>query len=49
MVILIVLCLGVDFCAVSTSCMFSCFAYVWVTEWPSIGKIAAHLAYYLFS
>ena len=23
--------------------------YVWVTEWPTIGKIAAHSAYYMFS
>ena len=29
--------------------MFSYFGYVWVIEWPPIGKIAAHSAYYMFS
>ena len=24
------------------------FSYVWVTEWPPIGKIAAHSAYDMF-
>ena len=25
------------------------FGYIWVTEWPTIGKTAAHSAYYMFS
>ena len=25
------------------------FSYVWVTEWPPVGKIAAHSAYEVFS
>ena len=28
---------------------FRSFGWVWVTEWPPIGKIAAHSAYYVFS
>ena len=28
---------------------FHIFSYVWVTEWPPIGKIAAHSAYDMFS
>ena len=28
---------------------FHNFSWVWVTEWPPIGKIAAHLAYDMFS
>ena len=28
--------------------MFSHFSYVYVTEWPPIGKIAAHSAYDMF-
>ena len=49
MVVLIVLCLGIDFCAVSNLCMFSYFGYVWVTVWPPIGKISVLSAYYMFS
>ena len=48
MVVLIVSCLGVlNFCAVGALCMFS--YLVKVTEWPPIGKIAAHSAYEMFS
>ena len=36
------------FCAVAALCMFSYFSYVKVTEWPPIGKIAAHSAYEMF-
>ena len=50
LVVLFVLCLGVDFCAVSTLCAFSNFKFsVWVAEWPPIGKVAAHSAYNIFS
>ena len=28
--------------------MFSYFGHAYVTEWPPIGKIAAHSAYYMF-
>ena len=28
---------------------FHIFSYVWVTEWPPIGKIAAYSAYDMFS
>ena len=28
---------------------FHNYRYVWVTEWPTIGKIAAHSAYDMFS
>ena len=49
MVDLIVLCYGVDFCAVGALCTFSYFILDWVTEWPPIGKIAAHSAYDMFS
>ena len=38
--VLYVLCLGVDFCAVNTLC---------VAEWPPIGKLAAHSADNMFS
>ena len=37
------------FCAVGAICIFSYFRYVKVTEWPPIGKIAAHSAYEMFS
>ena len=36
--VLIVLCFGVEFCAVCTLCTFSYFSYVRVTEWPPFGK-----------
>ena len=36
------------FCAVGALCMFSYFYEVKVTEWPPIGKIAAHSAYDVF-
>ena len=41
-----------NFCAVSILYMFSCFhvfGYVWVTESPTIGRIAVHSASYMFS
>ena len=49
MVVLFVLCLGVwkNFCAVGALCVFS-YVLVKVTEWPPIGKIAAHSAYDMF-
>ena len=37
-VVLIVLCFGVDFCAVWALCTFSYFSSVPVTEWPPIGE-----------
>ena len=43
MVVLIGLCFGVDFCSAYAACAFSYFNYVLVTEWPSIGKVAAHM------
>ena len=50
MVVLIVLCFDVwDFWAAGASYMFTYFSRVWVTEWPPIGKIAAHSAYDMFS
>ena len=36
------------FCTVGALCMFSYFSKVKVTEWPPIGKIAAHSAYDMF-
>ena len=36
------------FCTVGALCMFTYFL-VKVTEWPPIGKIAAHSAYEMFS
>ena len=50
MVVLIVLCLGVEFlCCSHLMYVFIFFGYVWVTEWPPIGKTSAHSAYYMFS
>ena len=46
MMVLFVLCLGV-LCAVGALCMFNIFL-IKVTEWPPIGKIAAHSAYDMF-
>ena len=48
MVVLFVLCLGVDFflCCWRLMCVF--IVLVKVTEWPPIGKIAAHSAYDMF-
>ena len=46
MVILFVLCLGFVLLAPYV-CFHSC-SLVKVTEWPPIGKIAAHSAYYMF-
>ena len=44
--VLIVLCFGVDFFL----CYFHFFFRdVWVTKWPTIGKIAANSAYYIVS
>ena len=37
-----------NFCAVGALCMFSYLSLVKVTEWPPIGKIAAHSAYEMF-
>ena len=37
-VVLTVLCFGVDFCAVWALCALSYFSSVQVTEWPSIGE-----------
>ena len=42
MVVRIVVCFGVEFCAVCTLCTFSYFIEVWVTEWPTFGTISAH-------
>ena len=36
-------------CAVGALCMLSYFSLVKVAEWPTIGKIAAHSAYEMFS
>ena len=49
MLVLFVLSLGVLICAVGALCMLSYFSYVYVTEWPPIGKIASHSAYDMFS
>ena len=47
-----------DFCGGSYCFMYWCclhlmcvsyFSYVWVTEWPPLGKLAAHSAYCMFS
>ena len=48
MVVLFVLCLGVYFflCCWRLMCVF--IVLVKVTEWPLIGKIAAHSAYDMF-
>ena len=48
MVVLFVLCLGVltFLCCWRLMCVFM--YLVKVTEWPPIGKIAAHLAYDMF-
>ena len=43
------LCFKNKFCAVGALCMLSYFSSVKVTEWPPIGKIAAHLSYDMFS
>ena len=43
--VLIVLNCCLNFCDVCALCMFTYFCYVLVTEWPPIGKIAAHSAY----
>ena len=42
MVVLVVLCPGAEY--LCNLCMFSYFSYIWVTEWPHIGKIAVRLA-----
>ena len=51
-VVLFVLCLGVKFflCCWHLMCVFICvfIVLVKVTEWPPIGKITAHSAYYMF-
>ena len=46
MVVLIVLCIGVDFFVLLTPYVRF---HILVTEWPSIGKIAAQSAYDMFS
>ena len=49
MVVLFVLCLGVENIFVLLA-PYVCFIFlVKVTEWPPIGKIAAHSAYEMFS
>ena len=50
MVGLFVLCLGVKkfFVLLAPYVCFHIFNYVKVTEWPPIGKIAAHSAYDMF-
>ena len=48
MVVLFVLCLGVLNIFVLLA-PYICFRSVKVTEWPPIGKIAAHSAYEMFS
>ena len=47
MVVLIVLYLGVEFCAVYVC--FNILSLVWVAEWPPIGKMAAHSFCNMFS
>ena len=51
MVVLFVLCLGVlnIFVLLAPYVCFHIFSLVKVTDWPSIGKIAAHSAYEMFS
>ena len=50
MVVLIVLCLGVEILVLFAPYVcFHILGYVWVTEWPPIGKIAAHSANDVFS
>ena len=50
MVVLIVLRLGVDFFVLLAPYVcFHIFSYIWVAEWPPIGKMAAHSAYNMFS
>ena len=49
MVVLIVLVLNLCAVACSSLSTFSYFGYVWVIEWPPIGKIAAHSAYDMLS
>ena len=51
MVVLFVLCLGVlnIFVLLAPYVCFHIFSKVKVTEWPPIGKIAAHSAYEMFS
>ena len=45
MVVLIVLCFGVEsVCCLCLMCV-SYFSKVWINEWPPIGKIAAHSDY----
>ena len=48
--VLFVLCLGVYFYFVLLApyVCFHIFSYIKVTEWPPIGKIAAHSAYDMF-
>ena len=49
MVVLFVLCLGVYFFVLLAPCVcFRIFNKVKVTEWPPIGKIAAHSVYDMF-
>ena len=47
---MVVLCLGVwnFFLVLAPYVCFHIFSYVKVTEWPPIGKIAAHSAYDMF-
>ena len=48
--VLFVLCLGVlHFCAVGALFFNILVKFTEVTEWPPIGKIAAHSAYDMFS
>ena len=41
--------LALNVCAVGALCMFLYFSKVKVTQWPPIGKIAAHSAYEMVS
>ena len=49
MVVLIALCVGVEFLCCQHLMCFHIFSLVWVAEWPPIGKMAAHSAYNMFS
>ena len=48
MVVLFVLCLGVYFFLCCLRLMYVFIFLVKITEWPPIGKIAAHSAYDMF-
>ena len=50
MVVLFVLCLGAEFfLPLARFVRLQSFRYIWVAEWPPIGKMATHSAYNMFS